>query len=86
VMICHRIPEIETIRGILDILPPDQIDRAVSNVARFKQKLTPPDKFSETAFGAIDNEIWDLRVAVLGEARARQTSPQNIQRSPVEMF
>ncbi len=86
VMICHRIPEIETVRGILGKLPSDQIDRAVDNVARFKEKLTPPDKFSETAFRTIDNEIWDLRVAVLGEARARQTSPQNVQRSPVEMF
>jgi beta-N-acetylhexosaminidase len=86
VMICHRIPEIETVRGILGTLPSDQIDRAVDSVARFKEKLTPPDKFSETAFRTIDNEIWDLRVDVLGEARARQTSSQNVQRSPVEMF
>lgn len=86
VMICHRIPEIETVRGILGKLPSDQIDRAVDNVARFKEKLTAPEKFSETVFRTIDNEIWDLRVAVLGEARARQTSPQNVQRSPVEMF
>jgi len=38
----------------------------------------PPDK--------IDNEIWDLRVATLGEAGGRKSSPQTSQRSPVEMF
>ncbi len=86
VMICHRIPEIETISGILGKLPSDQINRAVGNVARFKKKLTSPDEFSENAFRNIDNEIWDLRVSVLGEERAAQISSQNVQRSPVEMF
>jgi len=85
-MICHRIPEIETVHRILGALPRKQTDRAVHSVARFKTNLTPPDKFSEAAFRKIDNEIWDLRVAVLGEERARQSSPQNVQRSPVEMF
>src|SRR6516164_6311473 len=33
VMICHRIPEIETVHGILAKLPLDQIDRALGNVA-----------------------------------------------------
>jgi beta-N-acetylhexosaminidase len=85
-MICHRIPEIETVHGILGALPRKQTDRAMGSVARFKRNLTPPDRFSEIAFRKIDNEILDLRVAVLGEERARQTTPQNIQRSPVEMF
>ena len=70
-MICHRIPEIETICGILEKLPVDQINRAVGNVARFKKKLTSPDKFSENAFRNIDNEIWDLRVSALGEESCR---------------
>ena len=85
-MICHRIPEIDNVHRILAMLPQDQIDRAMKNVAHFKETLTPPDEFSEAAFGKIDNEIWALRVAVLGEERARQTAPQNVQRSPVEMF
>src|SRR5207302_5885075 len=84
-MICHRIPEIDNVQRILATLPQDQIDRALKNVAHFKETLTPPDEFSEAAFGKIDNEIWALRVAVLGEERARQTAPQNVQRSPVEM-
>jgi beta-N-acetylhexosaminidase len=85
-MICHRIPEIENVRGTLASLPQDQIDRALENVARFKERLTSPDEFSEAAFCKIDDEIRSLRVAVLGEERASQKSPQSIQRSPVEMF
>ena len=85
-MICHRIPEIENVHRILATLPQDQIDRASENVARFKERLTPPDEFSEAAFRKIDDEIWDLRVAVLGEQGARQTTSQSVQRSPVEMF
>ncbi len=73
-MICHRIPEIENVYRILGALPRGQIDRALANVARFKEKLTPPDDFSEAAFRDIDSEIWDLRVAVLGEELARQRS------------
>ena len=85
-MLCHRIPEIENVQRILASLPQDQIDRALESVARFKERLTPPDEFSEEAFRKIDDEIWDLRVAVLGEERARQVTSQSVQRSPVEMF
>jgi beta-N-acetylhexosaminidase len=85
-MICHRVPEVENVQRILATLPQDQIDRALENVARFKKTFTPPDEFSEAAFRKIDDEIWDLRVAVLGEERASQTSSQSVQRSPVEMF
>src|SRR6266487_1643290 len=84
-MICHRIPEIEDVHRMLSTLPRDQIDRALHNVSRFKKKLKPPDEFSEAAFRKIDGEIWDLRVAVLGEERAKQRSP-DAKRSPVEMY
>ena len=86
VMICHRIPEIETVQQILGTLASDQIERAQRSVANFKEKLEPPSRFSETAFHQIDNEIWKLRVAILGEEHARQTSPQSVQHSPVELF
>jgi beta-N-acetylhexosaminidase len=85
-MICHRIPEIENVHRILGALPRDQIDRALASVAHFKEKLMPPDDFSEAAFRDIDSEIWDLRVAVLGEELARQRSPEDAKRSPVEMY
>src|SRR5881398_1199982 len=38
-MICHRIPEIENVQRILGTLPREQIDRALSSVARFKKKI-----------------------------------------------
>ena len=85
-MICHRIPEIVNVHRVLSTLPHAQNDRALESVARFKKNLTPPDEFSEAAFRKIDNEIWDLRVAVLGEERAKQRSTEDGKRSPVEMF
>jgi beta-N-acetylhexosaminidase len=86
VMICHRIPEIENVRRILGTLPADQIDRALASVARFKKNLTPPDEFSERAFQQIDREVWNLRVDVLGEERAKVRDAQSRPVSPVEMF
>src|SRR6266436_3128000 len=85
-MICHRIPEIENVHRILGTLLRDQIDRALASVGRFKKKLAPPHEFSEAAFRKIDDEIWDLRVAVLGEERAAVRSPEDGKRSPVETF
>jgi beta-N-acetylhexosaminidase len=85
-MICHRIPEIENVQRILATLPQDQIDRALESITRFKERLTPADAFSEDAFRKVDDEIWNLRVAVLGEEGARQKTSQSVQRSPVEMF
>jgi beta-N-acetylhexosaminidase len=85
-MICHRISEIAQVHRILGTLPDDQINRALANVARFKKNLARPEEFSEAAFRKIDNEIWDLRVATLGEERARERSPEDGKRSPVEMY
>jgi beta-N-acetylhexosaminidase len=86
VMICHRIPEIQTVRRILGTLPSGRTDVVVENIARFKEKLTAPDKFSETAFRNINNEIRDLRRCVLGEEHQAHAVSQSTQRSPVEMF
>jgi beta-N-acetylhexosaminidase len=85
-MICHRIPEIENVRKILETLSREQIDRALRSIAEFKKKIEPPHEFSEAAFRKIDNEIWDLRVATLGEERAKQRSVEDGKRSPVEIY
>jgi beta-N-acetylhexosaminidase len=85
-MICHRIPEIVNVHRILATLPRDQINRALENVSRFKEKISPADEFSEAVFRKIDNEIWDLRIAVLGEERAKRQNPEHAKRSPVEMY
>ena len=85
-MICHRIPAIEVVHRTIATLPRDQVERALASVARFKKNLAPPHQFSESAFRKIDDEIWDLRVAVLGEEVAAQRSPEDGKRSPVETF
>jgi beta-N-acetylhexosaminidase len=85
-MICHRVPSIDEVHRTLQQLPAQQTVRALASVARFKKNLAPPDEFSETAFRKIDNEIWDLRVAVLGEELAKQRSPEDGKRSPVESY
>jgi beta-N-acetylhexosaminidase len=85
-MICHRVAEIENVHGIMGTLPRDQIDRALGNISRFKEKLIAPEKFSEGVFRKIDSETWDLRVAVLGEERAKQRGPEDAKPSPVESY
>jgi len=85
-MICHRVPEIENVHRILGTLPKDQIDRALGSVARFKKKMSTPAAFSEAAFRKIDDEIWELRVATLGEERATQRRVEDGKRSPVEIY
>ncbi|HET9801319.1 MAG TPA: glycoside hydrolase family 3 N-terminal domain-containing protein [Chthoniobacterales bacterium] len=85
-MICHRIPEIENVRKILDTLPRNETGRALESVAKFKKDMQPPHEFSEAAFRKIDKEIWDLRVATLGEERAKQPSIEDGKRSPVETY
>jgi beta-N-acetylhexosaminidase len=85
-MICHRVPAIAEAHGYLEKLPKADLDRALANVARCKAKLAAPDEFSESAFASLNDEIWDLRVAVLGEERAKVLSPEDGKRSPVETY
>jgi beta-N-acetylhexosaminidase len=86
VMICHRVAAIEEVHATLTKLPSGQIGRALENVARSKTKLAAPVEFSEARFQEIDREIWDLRVAVLGEEEAAKRSPEDGKRSPVETY
>jgi beta-N-acetylhexosaminidase len=84
-MLCHRVPEIETVQRILGTLPSDQIERAQQHVSEFKKKLSPPQPFSESAFQEINREIADLRTAVVGEEEADRVVRER-QISPVERF
>src|SRR5450432_1838824 len=74
-MICHRVPAIAEANSYLEKLPQADLDRALANVVRCKENLAPPHEFSESTFALLNAEIWDLRVAVLGEARAKVLSP-----------
>jgi beta-N-acetylhexosaminidase len=85
-MICHRIDKLAEARNLIEKLPRQNVDRALASVARFKTGLAAPENFSEGAFHKTDDEIWKLRVAVLGEARAAQRSTEEGSRSPVELY
>lgn len=86
VMICHRVDAIGEVHTTLGKLPPSQIERALERVVQTKAKLAPPHEFSEEKFKEIDGEIWDLRVAVLGQEEAAKRSPEDGKRSPVETY
>ena len=85
-MICHRVDAIEEAHRTLALSPPAQLERALDSMALFKKKLIPPDNFSESAFAKLNGEVWNLRVAVLGEQLAAQRSSEDGKRSPVETY
>ena len=85
VMLCHRVPEIETVHRILGRLPAAQIERAQQHVSEFKKNVSRPHKFSEQAFQEINQEIAHLRSAVVGKEEPGRVVPER-QISPVERF
>lgn len=85
-MICHRLQMVEKAAEILHGMPQEVIDPAVKRVLDFKERLAPPAPFSMERFDELNSEIWELRVAVLGEEAAAARSPENGRRSPVELY
>jgi len=85
-MICHRVNVVEEAHGHLQNVPRAELDRALTNVARFKAKMVKPDAWSEAEFRRRDAEVWDLRVATLGAEAAAQRSAEDGNRSPVETY
>jgi len=85
-MICHRVECVEEAFSILQTLPARDTDRALASVARFKQKLVPPDTFSEEEFERRDAAVYQLRVDTLGAEQAKFRSPEDGKRSPVELY
>jgi len=85
-MICHRVQCVEDAWKTLERLPAAELDRALENVHAFKAKMVAPDVFSEEEFRRRDAEVWQLRVDTLGEEGARERSPENGKRSPVEIY
>jgi beta-N-acetylhexosaminidase len=85
-MICHRVAMAEEAVTILGQLARPMIDRALAAVAGFKRGLVSPAPFSETRFHELDQQVWNLRVATLGQEKAAQRSPEDGKRSPVEVY
>ena len=86
VMICHRIEMVEEARGHLEKVPEPAIQMALERIDRAKGKMIKPSKFSLEEFRRINDAIWDLRVATLGEERAKELSVEDGKRSPVELY
>jgi beta-N-acetylhexosaminidase len=85
-MICHRVAMVQEAFDILQGVEPHFLDCALEGVSRFKQTTVAPLAFSEERFRAIDRQVWDLRVAILGIEKASQRSPEDGKRSPVEVY
>lgn len=85
-MICHRVAAIAEAYQILQRQPARDLDRALQSVAEFKSKMAAPTDFTQAEFDRLNEEIWRLRVAVLGPERAAQRSPEDGKRSPVETY
>jgi len=85
-MICHRVDMLDQARTVLEKQPQVVREPALRRVADFKKKMAAPTEFSLAAFEAINRDIWDLRVATLGEERAREKSVEDGKRSPVELY
>jgi len=85
-MICHRVRMLDQARATLETQPPALLEAALGRVADFKKKMQPATEFSRAEFDEINRRIWDLRVAVLGEERARQRSTEAGSHSPVELY
>jgi beta-N-acetylhexosaminidase len=85
-MICHRIALVREAYDTLRRLPTKLLDPALAAVAEIKTRLAPPDPFSEGAFRSLDDQVWNLRLAVLGSVLAQQRSPDDGKRSPVEVY
>ncbi len=85
-MICHRLQVLEQARATLEQQPTALLDAALARLEKFKAALQPPASFSPEAFRSLDDEVWQLRVDTLGEARAQERSPEDGKRSPVELY
>jgi beta-N-acetylhexosaminidase len=85
-MICHRVHLVEEAWTALRSAPSAALDRALAAIHRFKQAFVTIQPFSEERFRALDQQIWELRVATLGPEKAAQRSPDDAKRSPVEIY
>jgi beta-N-acetylhexosaminidase len=86
IMICHRLEAAEDALRVLEAMPADDLAPAHAALSAFKQRLAPPAEFSEEAHRLLDEQVWQLRTATLGEELARTRSEEDGKRSPVEIY
>lgn len=86
VMICHRLEMVELARKHLEGVERPLIYDALARIDRAKGKMHKPHKWSLERFEEINRQIWELRIAALGEERAKVHSVEDGKRSPVELY
>jgi beta-N-acetylhexosaminidase len=86
VMICHRLEMVELAREHLEGVEDTAIYDALRRIEQTKKRLQPPSKFDLDRWAAINQDVWDLRVATLGEVAASNLSVEDGKRSPVELY
>jgi len=85
-MLCHRVELAPAVIQALQTSPQSEVDRGLAAMNSFRKQLAAPTPFSENAFADLNQQIWDLRVATLGEELAAKQSPEDGKRSPVETY
>ena len=86
-MICHRIDAIGEARDALTKLPARQAGSRTRERRDVQGAHVAAARiFRGTHSARLDAEVWQLRVAVLGEERAAERSPEDGKRSPVETY
>lgn len=85
-MICHRVELVEAAAEVIATLPDPLLHDVLVRIEKTKKRLAHPYAWSIDRFQEIDSQIWDLRVATLGEEEANILSVENGKRSPVELY
>lgn len=86
VMICHRLEMVELARQHLEGLETPVVQDALVRIEKTKAKMHKPAAWSLERFEEINRDIWNLRVATLGEEEAKKLSVEDGKRSPVELY
>ena len=86
VMICHRLEMVEEAKEHLKGVPDLALNLAAEHMEKAKKKLAKPYPFSLEKHRALDEQVLQLRIDVLGEELAAQRSPEDGKRSPVELY
>lgn len=84
-LLCHQLHAAPQAVTELQRASPLAVSDALTRLARTKKRLQPPTKFSPEKFAAIDEDLWKLRVATLGEETAA-APPDSPTQSPVEDY
>lgn len=85
-MICHRVELVEEAKKHIAKVDGPLVYDALRRIEKTKKKMSAPYQWSIDRFHEIDSQIWDLRIATLGEERAKILSVENGKRSPVETY